>query len=109
MRIGPFEITWRKPKRPWAGAIDLDRTGAFAVPDFEPWWLAVHQTINEAEAETVTASRMVAVTGDANRCIAAIGAGEGCDLVRQKLIDKRNIALKEVGGNAKGNQSAQGL
>lgn len=101
MRIGRLVIMWRpRRKPPWAGANDIDRTGAFAVSEFEPWWLAVHQTINEAEEETLKAARMVAVSGDANRCIAAIGSGEGCDLVRQKLIDKRNIALEEVRGNA---------
>jgi hypothetical protein len=68
-----------------------DFTGVFAIPDNEPWWLAVHQILNEAESETVSGARNR--TANPNLCIAAVGAGEGVELVRQKLIDKRRLAL----------------
>ena len=103
MRIGPIEITW-KPRVVWLPLIgskdqpQIDRTGVFAVPNDEPWWLAVHETINEAEAETTVTARRS--TLHPYGAIAAVSAGEGCDLVRQKLINKRKIALKEVRGNA---------
>jgi hypothetical protein len=64
------------------------------VPDTEPWWLAVHQVIDEAERETIQGARNR--IQNANACIAAVGAGEGCALVRQKLEDKREIALRQL-------------
>jgi hypothetical protein len=70
---------------------DTDFTGVFAIPDNEPWWLAVHQILNEAEAETTSGARNR--TANPNLCIAAVGAGEGVELVRQKLLDKRRVAL----------------
>jgi hypothetical protein len=69
----------------------------FAVADNEPWWLAVLQTLDEAERETVAGARNR--TGNPNLCIAAVGAGEGIDLVRNKLIDKRYRALRKKGGS----------
>jgi hypothetical protein len=72
---------------------DFDYTGVFAIPDNTPWWLAVHQILNEAEAETVQGARNR--TANPNLCIAAVGAGEGIDLVRQKLLDRRRIALQK--------------
>jgi hypothetical protein len=33
-------------------------------------------------------------TSNPNLCIADVGAGEGVDLVRQKLLDKRRLALQ---------------
>lgn len=94
MRIGPVEIRWVRAS-PWRvpSVPGRDLTGAFAVPNDEPWWLAVHQIINEAEQETVEGARKR--TQLTNACIAAVGAGEGVDLVRTKLIDARNIALTE--------------
>jgi hypothetical protein len=67
---------------------------AFAVSDNEAWWNAVHATINEAEAETVENAR--AHNTDPNKCMAAVNAGEGVDLVRRKLIDKRSMALRTM-------------
>jgi hypothetical protein len=75
-------------------APDTDYTGIFAIPNDTPWWLAVHQLLNEAEHETVEGAR--SRTANPNLCIAAVGAGEGVDLVRQKLIDKRRLALQNA-------------
>ena len=71
---------------------ERDLTNAFAVPDTEAWWLAVHQTLNQAEREIWDGAK--ARTKDSNLCIAAVGAAEGIDLIRQKLIDKRAAALR---------------
>ena len=92
MRIGRLEIRWL-PARTYIKPDGINRTLSFAVPDREPWWLGVHQTIDEAEAETIVAARKNIL--QPYGCIAAVASGEGIDLVRQKLIDKRNIALKE--------------
>ncbi len=70
----------------------MDYTGVFAVSDKNPFWLAIHQVINEAEQETIEGARNR--TADTNKCIAAVGAGEGVCLVRSKLIAKRLQALK---------------
>jgi hypothetical protein len=70
--------------------------GPLAVGDSEPWWLAVHSIIDLAEWETIDGARRR--TKDTNACIAAIGAGEGVALVRQKLIEARELALKEMKG-----------
>jgi hypothetical protein len=95
MRLGRLEIRWSRLRGGSGGSTqdEVDRTGAFAVPDTEPWWLAVHQVIDEAEAETIQGARNR--IQNANACIAAVGAGEGCALVRQKLEDKREIALRQ--------------
>lgn len=77
------------PRRVNFGERDL--SGAFAVPDTEAWWLAVHQIIDQAELETIAGARRV--THDSNRCIAAVGAGEGCELIRTKLNEARDHAL----------------
>jgi hypothetical protein len=68
-------------------------TGALAVADTEPWWIAVHSIIDQAEWETIDGARRR--TKETNACIAAIGAGEGVALVRQKLIDARELALRQ--------------
>lgn len=69
----------------------VDRSGALAVPDTTPWWLAVHQVLNEIEKETIESARKrVAHT---NLCILDVGAGEGVAMVRLRLIEKRNAAL----------------
>jgi hypothetical protein len=93
MRIGRVEIRWIRAL-PWRESpiSGRDLTGAFAVPSDEPWWLAVHQIIDQAEEETIRGARMR--TQITNACIAAVGAGEGVDLVRTKLHDARAIALK---------------
>jgi hypothetical protein len=111
MKIGNLKITWSQRSTPPV-RVDpdgIDRIGAFAVPDTEAWWLAVHETINEAEAETVAGARTRAQKNLHYAAISAIGAGEGCDLIRQKLIDKRNLALEGVKIYAEGNQGSQTL
>jgi len=110
MKIGCVEIQWVRDRRAVglaAVADSVDRTGVFAVANNEPWWLAVQQVIDEAEQETIQGARNR--VSNTNQCISAIGAGEGCALVRQKLIDKREIALKEVRGDAERNEGAQSL
>jgi hypothetical protein len=97
MKIGRLEIRWLKDPIPWSGAIDVgddkvDRTPVFAVPDTEPWWLAVHQVLNQAEKESVEGARNR--LANTNMCIAAVGAIDGVVLVRQKLMAAREIALK---------------
>lgn len=94
MRIGKLEIRWVRQSTsnfrvPTSDIMDL--SGAFAVVDTEPWWRAVHQIIDQAEAETILGAR--AVTHDSNRCIAAVGSGEGCALIRMKLKEARQYAL----------------
>jgi len=71
---------------------DRDMMMAFAVEDTNPLWLAVHQAINEIEKECVEGSRRY--VANTNQCISAVGAGEGASLVRTRLIEKRNLALK---------------
>jgi hypothetical protein len=91
-----YRNLFRVPKVPTVPT-NLNLDLVFAVADTEPWWLAVHQVLEEAERETTNAARNLIV--DTNRCIAAVGAGEGIDLIRQKLIDKRNLALRTQGGS----------
>ena len=85
----------------WAGAIepietDRDMTGAFAIEENHPLWLAVHQVINEAEKECMEgAAKYVANT---NMCISAVGATEECGIIRRKLIERREVALKQFHG-----------
>src|SRR4030095_1064187 len=98
MKIGPVEILL--PSRARARAYvdidgDKDLSGAFAVADTEPLWLAIHQTINELEMETIEAERRY--TKSTNECIAAVGAGEGVAMVRLRLMEKRENALRERG------------
>ena len=71
----------------------IDRSMAFAVPNNEPWWLAVHQVLDEAEWETIQDARFY-VWANPERSKSAISAGEGIALIRQKLIDTRNAALQ---------------
>lgn len=72
----------------------VDRTPALAVSLAEPWWLAVHQILNDAELETIKGARRVHTGANSNATIAAVGASEGVDLVRQKLNEAREYALK---------------
>lgn len=66
----------------------------FGVPDTEAWWVSVHWILDQAERETIEWARKK--TGDANACIAAVGAGEGIELVRTKLNEARAIALRGI-------------
>lgn len=102
MKIGKLEIRWGKRNIPipWAGASDTDYSGAFAVVEAEAWWLAVNQIVDQAELETIAGARRA--THDANRCIAAVGAGEGCDLIRTKLKEARAYALASYREDVKG-------
>jgi hypothetical protein len=98
MKIGPVEILLpsRARARAYVDTYDAkDLTGAFAVSDLEPWWMAVHQTINELEMEMIEAARRY--TKSTNECIAAVGAGEGVAMVRLRLLEKRENALRERG------------
>lgn len=83
---------------------DVDRTGAFAVAADTAWWLAVHKIINEVEAETVKFARDR--LKDTNACIAAVGAGEGVALVRQRLIETRQHALSSARQDSQAVKSA---
>jgi hypothetical protein len=103
MKVGKLEIRWRPQpigdNRFHHGDIDddldkLDRTGAFAVANTTAWWLAVMQLLNRVEAETVQGARNR--VKDTNSCIAAVGAGEGVALVRQRLIETREYALSQM-------------
>ncbi len=104
MKIGNIEIRVMRQHRsmlpriagdtPLSGVAtgeSQDYTGALAVPDTTPWWKAVHQIIDEAEAETILSARKR--IGETNKCIADVGAGEGVDLVRIKLKEAREVAL----------------
>lgn len=79
------------PQTPAPMLDQLDYSGALAVPDTEPWWLAVNQIVNEAELETIQGARNKLM--NTNLCIAAVGAGEGIDLIRTKLKQAREYAL----------------
>jgi hypothetical protein len=93
----PFQIIRRKPvARP--EAVNL---GPLGVADTEPWWIAINLIIDEAEWETIEGARRT--TGNTNACIAAVGAGEGVALVRQKLHEARQIALKSENERQAGN------
>jgi hypothetical protein len=67
--------------------------GPLGVADTEPWWIAVNKIIDQAEWETIEVARRK--TPNTNECIAAVGAGEGVHLVRQKLQEAREVALRE--------------
>jgi hypothetical protein len=92
MKIGGVEIRWVRAN-PWRvpPVSNRDLTGVFAISADEPWWLAVHHILNEAEQETIDGARKR--VQNTNACISAVGAGEGIDLVRTKLNDARSIAL----------------
>lgn len=92
MRIGNLEIHWRGPVT-LKGDDGTDRAGAFAVAENTAWWVALHQLLNQIEAETVAGARnRVKKT---NECIAAVGAGEGVALVRRRLLETRAYALSQ--------------
>lgn len=73
---------------------DRDMTMAFAVTDDNPMWLAVHQAINEIEKETVETARKCSANPSLSQY--HLGASEGVTMVRLRLIEKRNLALKEL-------------
>lgn len=76
--------------------VDRDMSGAFAIEDNHPLWLAIHQVINEAEKECIEGARKY--VANTNMCINSVGAGEGVALVRTKLIQKRKTALNQIHG-----------
>jgi len=82
--------------RPVAGRVGTaagqDLSGVFAVSANEPWWLAVHALIDVLEGETIEGARNN--VRDTNICISAVGAGEGVAMVRQRLIETREAALR---------------
>lgn len=97
MRIGRLEIRWLAPSAPpYVVNIgeDRDLSGALAIPDTNEIWRAVHQTINEAERETIDASRRY--VREPNLCIAEVGGGTGISYVRAKLIEKRTNAIESA-------------
>lgn len=77
---------------------DRDLSMTFAVANDNTLWLAVHQVVNEIEKECVEGARRY--IANTNQCISAVGAGEGASLVRTRLIEKRNLALKELNQRA---------
>jgi len=79
---------------------DTDYSQVFAVPENEPWWCAVHRVLDEAEKETVQGARDY--IKDTNRVLSAVGAGEGIELVRRKLLDLRDQSLRR---NIRGGES----
>ena len=91
MKIGKFEVRWSEPDE-IIRQDTVDRTSVFAVPNNEPWWLAVHQAINEVEQEAFNAAR--ARVANTNECINSIGASEGAMMVRLRLVEKRENALR---------------
>lgn len=94
MRIGNLEIRYPRARaRVDTSVVAKDMSGVFAVSEFEPWWLAVHKALNELEVETIDAAR--AATGRPYNCIAAVGASEGVAMVRMRLIELRENALRE--------------
>jgi hypothetical protein len=92
MKIGNLEIRWRKPVA-LKGDDGIDRTGAFAIAEDTAWWVALHQVLNNVEAETITGARNR--VKETNECIAAVGAGEGITLVRRRLMETRAYALAQ--------------
>jgi hypothetical protein len=100
MKIGNLEVQWHE-KCSYARDArihsngDKDLSGAFAVADTEPLWRAIHQALDELEMEMIEAARRY--TKSTNECIAAVGAGEGVAMVRLRLIEKRENALRERG------------
>lgn len=64
-----------------------------AVAEGEPWWVTVHRLIDSAEWETIEGARNAS---DTTKCVAAVGAGEGIALVRRKLIEARQVALRQM-------------
>jgi hypothetical protein len=92
MKIGKLEVRWDN-ELDIGGPIDgVDRTSVFAVPSNEPWWLAVHQIVNEIELEAFNAAR--SRVANTNECINSIGASEGAMMVRLRLVEKRENALR---------------
>jgi glycerol dehydrogenase-like iron-containing ADH family enzyme len=82
-----------RPGIRWTSPAQLPvRLESLGVPDTDPMWRAVHYLIDEAEAETILHARKK--LRDTNACLAAVGAGEGIDLVRAKLNQARANALR---------------
>lgn len=77
------------------GASD-DHSGALAVPDTEPLWLAVHQVIDGVENACQLGARQQ--VADERMCVNSLGMADGAALVRKELIERRDTALKLVKG-----------
>lgn len=69
--------------------------GALTVADDSAWWRAVHQVIDEMEAETTTSARDS--TLQPNLCAAHVAAGEGLDLLRKRLVRLRREGIEGKG------------
>ena len=98
MRIGNLEIRLLgeekaiEVNRPYQSD-QRDMSATFAVSINEPWWIAVHLLLDELERETVQGARNQVT--NTNMCISAVGAGEGVAMVRQRLIETRDLALQQ--------------
>ena len=90
MKIGKLEVRWNISSD--IPADGIDRSSVFAVPNNEPWWLEVHKAVNEIELEAFNAAR--SRVSNTNECINSIGASEGAMMVRLRLIEKRENALR---------------
>jgi hypothetical protein len=93
MKFGNLEVRWNGRTLPPYAEPARDLSGIFAVSELEPWYLAVHQCVNEIEREANEAARNR--VSNTNQCISAIGAAEGAAMVRLRLIEKRENALRE--------------
>ncbi len=96
MKIGNLDIRWPSARaRVNTSVVGKDLSGVFAISEFEPWWMAVHQALNELEDEMIKG----AYNSIGEKCVDAVRNAEGVNLVRQRLIEKRANALsakKEV-------------
>src|SRR5207344_364738 len=46
MKIGNLDIRWPRARaRVDTSVVGKDMSGVFAISEFEPWWLALHQTL----------------------------------------------------------------
>lgn len=92
MKLGNLEIRWpRSSARIDTSVVGKDLTGVFAISEFEPWWMALHQTLNELEDEMIKG----AYNSIGDKCIDAVRNAEGVNLVRQRLLEKRATALSQ--------------
>ncbi len=66
--------------------------GAFRVAEDTPWFVAVLQEIDALEREMIIESRMF--VGDTNECLHAIGGGSALEVLRERLVRRREEAVK---------------
>ena len=92
MKIGKLEVRWSRQPDDLPRHDGVDRTSVFAVPNNEPWYLAVHDVVNEIELEAFNAARNR--VGNTNQCMNSIGASEGAMMIRLRLVEKRENALR---------------